>query len=190
MGTYKFECKNCGAVHTKNENDPNIKCCTKPEIVLLAFELSEAELSEYKAQLGDSYKEIQDIIKQYVDLPEDYIKFLSTWVLGTYFHSCFSTYPYLFLWAMRGSGKTRTLKLISALSAGGDGSVQNNLTEAVLFRIPQGTTTCIDEMEQVGSKEKQTLREILNSAYKKGMKVKRMKKVKKASGEDYVVETY
>jgi hypothetical protein len=45
-------------------------------------------------------------------------------------------------------------------------------------------------MEQVGSKEKQTLRELLNSAYKKGMKVKRMKKTKSKEGEEYVTETY
>jgi hypothetical protein len=84
---------------------------------------------------------------------------------------------------MRGSGKTRTLRLISALGCGGDGSVQNNLTEAVLFRIPRGKTTCIDEVEQIGSKEKATLRELLNAAYKKGMKVCRMKKTHKKNEE-------
>jgi len=110
--------------------------------------------------------------------------------MGTYFHEQFNTYPYLFFNAMRGSGKTRTLKLISSLGAKGDGSVQNNLTDAVLFRIPRGTTTCIDEVEQIGHRDKQTLRELLNSAYKKGMKVKRMKKVHKDKEEKQEVEVF
>lgn len=149
-------------------------------------------MDEIKARglLNDCYIESINMFKRYIDTTEDNYKFLALWCIGTYFHSEFDTYPYLFLNAMRGSGKTRTLKLISALSNGGDGSVQNNLTEAVLFRIPQHQTTCIDEVEQINSKEKQTLRELLNSAYKKGMKVKRMRKTFAKDGEKQVAETF
>lgn len=151
---------------------------------------TEEEITEMRIQLADCYEKIIRIFKEYVDMPEEKIKMISIWTMGTYFHKAFLTYPYLFFNAMRGSGKTRTLKLISSLGAKGDGSVQNNLTEAVLFRVPQGTTTCIDEIEQIGTKEKQTLRELLNSAYKKGMKVKRMRKVRSESGENQEVETF
>jgi hypothetical protein len=145
---------------------------------------------EYKFKIHNCYKLINSVLSNYVDMNPDYRKIVAIWIIGTYFHEDFNTYPYLFFNAMRGSGKTRLLKLVSSMAAKGDGSVQNNLTEAVLFRIPRGTTTCIDEVEQIGSKEKQTLREILNSAYKKGMKVKRMKKVKTMAGEEQKVETF
>lgn len=147
-------------------------------------------ISLARTKLYDSYNDILRVIKEYMDINEDYAKMIAIWIIGTYFHDCFNAYPYLFLNAMRGSGKTRLLKLISSLGAKGDGSVQNNLTEAVLFRIPKGTVTCIDEVEQIGSKEKQTLRELLNSAYKKGTKVKRMKKIKHKEGEDMITETF
>lgn len=149
------------------------------------------ETIEYcKRNLTQCYYDIVQFIKRYMDIKEDYAKIISIWIIGTYFHEKLPSYPYLFFNAMRGSGKTRLLKLISSLGAKGDGSVQNNLTEAVLFRISKGTTTCIDEVEQIGSKEKQTLRELLNSAYKKGMKVKRMRKSHTKDGEMQVVETF
>lgn len=143
-----------------------------------------------KEKIEQSYSRIIDVLKYYTDTTEDNYKLIAMWIIGTYFHEDFNTFPYLFFNAMRGSGKTRMLKLISCLGAKGDGCVQNNLTEAVLFRIPRGTTTCIDEVEQIGSKEKQTLRELLNSAYKKGMKVKRMRKSNTKEGEMQVTDTF
>jgi hypothetical protein len=136
------------------------------------------------------FYEIVKVLKDYLVLQEEYYSIVALWIMGTYAHEYFDTFPFLFLNAMRGSGKTRTLKLISALGSGGDGSVQNNLTEAVLFRNPRGVTTCIDEVEQIGSKEKQTLRELFNAAYKKGMKVKRIKKVKTKEGEKQIAEEF
>jgi hypothetical protein len=158
-----------------------------------AFEngiINEATKIIARLKLLDCYHEIIKILKYYLDMNENQYKLIAIWIIATYWHKDFDAFPYLFFNAMRGSGKTRTLKLISSIGAKGDGSVQNNLTEAVLFRIQKGVVTCIDEMEQVGKKEKQTLRELLNSAYKKGTKVKRMKKVhlRDGSEEQQVVE--
>jgi len=150
----------------------------------------EIHIVNARSKLAECYSLGREIHKRYVDIPEDYVKFITMWIISTYFQESFNTFPILFFNAMKGSGKTRELKLISALGSKGDGSVQNNLTEAVLFRIPRGTTTCIDEIEQIGGKEKQTLRELINSIYKKGMKVKRMKKVKKDGKEEQVVDVF
>jgi hypothetical protein len=141
-------------------------------------QFNELEIEQSKEVISFMYQEIITFMKKYLVMEESQYKIIALWILGTYAHEYFNTYPLLFFNAMRGSGKTRTLRLISALGNGGDGSVQNNLTEAVLFRIPRGKTTCIDEVEQIGNKEKATLRELLNAAYKKGMKVCRMKKTK------------
>ena len=59
------------------------------------------------------------------------------------------------------------------------------MREAVLFRMGK-RTLCIDEFEQVASKEAIALREILNASYKKGITIARMKKVK----EDYVLDEF
>jgi hypothetical protein len=188
-----FECQNCKGLY-KTEKTVEINklgcLCGSPNYKLIEFGCDEVDLIEARACYEDAYKDIINLQKQYIDLPEDYTKLISIWIIGTYMHKNFNTYPFLFFNAMRGSGKTRTLKFISALGANGDGSVQNNISDAALFRIPQGTTTCLDEIEQIGSKEKSTLRELLNSAYKRGIKVKRMKKVKRGGEETYVVEEY
>lgn len=146
------------------------------------------EKDELSIILGKIYEDIGSILKEYCDLREDYYTLISLWVIGTYIHKSFETYPYLFINAMRGSGKTRLLKLIAALSNKGD--VIGSLKESVLFRTPPGTTICLDEFESIGNKENQALRELLNAGYKKGMKIKRMKKVKKLTGEDFEVEVF
>ena len=192
----QYKCNKCEAILKSGEGSSTRSCslCGSSDISLITY--TEEEIINSKIKLDECYHGIIDILKYYIDTTEQNYKFISMWIIGTYFHEQFKTFPYLFFNAMRGSGKTRTLKLISSLAAKGDGSVQNNLTEAVLFRIPRGTTTCIDEVEQIGSKEKQTIRELLNSAYKRGMKVKRMKKanvMNKETGtreEKQIVETF
>jgi len=106
--------------------------------------------------------------------------------MGTYFHDCFSSYPYLYFNAMKGSGKSRLLNLIKILSKNGE--KLTSVTEAVLFR--ERGTLCIDEFEGIGKKGSENLRELLNTAYKKGGKVKRMRKVKSKDGESQEVEEF
>lgn len=140
--------------------------------------------------LGEAYEGIVEFIKDYMDMPEDQIKLIALWIVGTYFHEHFSTYPFLFINAMRGSGKTRLLNIISHFSKGGKGNVQTGLTESVLFRSPPGETLVLDECESLGGKDKAILREYLNACYKKGGVVRRMKKVKREGKEDYEVDTF
>lgn len=133
-----------------------------------------------------AYENIIKILHNYCDLKEEYYNIIALWIIGTYFHDDFPTYPYLFLNATKGSGKTRLLKLITKLSK--DGEILNSLTEAVLFRTKG--TLAIDEFEGVVRKGKETLLELLNSAYKKGTLVKRMVKRKTIEGEQQVPESF
>lgn len=148
--------------------------------------VNDETLRNLKEKLLDIYNRIIERLKFYCDLNEEYYNIVALWVIGTYFHKEFETYPYLFINAMRGSGKSRLLKLIAFLSR--NGKVENDMSEAVLFRTAKDKTFCIDEFENIGSKEKGTLRTLLNSAYKKGTIVERARKVK--STEDYVVEKF
>lgn len=148
------------------------------------FDLESYRLEKNNSLLG-IYNGMKEILKEYCDLNEEYYGIISLWAIGTYFHKNFPSYPYLFLNATKGGGKSRTMGLIIALTKG---SMLNSLTEAVLFRT-KGTLG-IDEFEGLERKEMAALRELLNSAYKKGVTVKRMKKAKTPEGEQQVVEEF
>lgn len=139
-----------------------------------------------KKGFGETYELIIEVLKDYCDIEEKYYSLIAIWIIGTYFHDNFPTYPYLFFNAMKGSGKSRVLRLIALLSK--DGELLNSLTEAVLFRT-KGTLG-IDEFESISKKGNENLKELLNSAYKKGIKVKRMRKVHTKEGEEQQVEEF
>jgi hypothetical protein len=138
------------------------------------------------SEIKEVYYEIINILKEFIETSEENYQFIALWILGTHFHDYFQTYPYLFINAMKGSGKSRLLKLIKTLSWHGD--MLASLSEAVLFRT--SGTLCIDEFEEIGGKDKNSLRELLNTAYKRGGKVKRMKKRHTVVGDEQVVEEF
>jgi len=137
--------------------------------------------------LKDIYENIIKVLKFYCDLKEENYSLIAVWIIGTYFYKNFSTYPYLYFNAPKGSGKTRLLKLIAKLSYNGD--ILVSISESVLFRTAGDSTICIDEFESLHGKEKQVLRELLNAGYKKGLGVKRAIKVKGIK-EKYEIERY
>jgi hypothetical protein len=146
----------------------------------------EEEIKQDNDELFMIYNKIIKVLKYYVDIDEKYYPLIAVWIIGTYQHHLFPSYPYLYFNAMRGSGKSRLLRLITCLAK--EGEMLNSLTEAVLFRT--NGTLGIDEFEGVDRKGKEALRELLNSAYKKGIKVKRMRKVKTKDGEGQEVEDF
>lgn len=152
--------------------------------------ISSETLGVAKEKLNQAYEQIIELLRYYVDMKEENYHIVALWIIGTYFHKQFSTYPILFINAMRGSGKTRLLKIISHLQYQGDGSVQNNISEAVLFRLARVRGIILDEIESLGNKDKGTLRELLNACYKKGARVQRMKKVKTKEGEEQIAESF
>ena len=146
-------------------------------------EMSEEEI---KRDAKKILPKIITVLKKYMDLEEDHYLLIAIWIIGTYFHQSFRSFPYLFFNAMKGSGKSRMLSLVTLLSK--NGIVLNSLTEAVLFRTTG--TLGIDEFEGVGRKGNENLKELLNSAYKKTGKVYRMKKVSGKDGETQEVEEF
>lgn len=139
-----------------------------------------------KELLLEAYENIIEILKKYVDINPIYHPIVAIWIIGTYLHHQFRSYPFLFFNAMKGSGKTRILNLIAYLS--NNGEIQQNMTEAVMFRT--NGTLCIDEFEGITRRGNENLRELLNAAYKKGSKVKRMKQKKTDKGVEQVVEEF
>jgi hypothetical protein len=132
------------------------------------------------------YDRIVEVLKYYSDLNPNYYNLVALWILGSYVNENFEVFPYLFINAMRGSGKTRLLKLITSMAR--EGQLMASMTEAVLFRTIG--TLAIDEFENLGSKDKNELRELLNAAYKKGITVTRMRKKKVLDGETQEAERF
>lgn len=128
-------------------------------------------------------KETKRILSKYIDTSEGNIQLLSLWLLGTYFHKQFETFPILQLLAQKRSGKTRTLKLLSSIAYSSDGSVSTSPTETFLFRHSEGALF-FDELETISSKEKSAFRETLNAVYKKGNKIVRYKEAKGGGYEE------
>ena len=142
----------------------------------------EEQIEETILTLYDAYNLLKKIIDKYMDMKEEDKTIVALWILAAIFHENFVTFPYLFLNASKESGKSRLLKLISHLL---NGICTTNLTEAVLFR--QRTPLAIDEFENISSKEKRNLRELLNMAYKKGGVVQRARKL---PNEKIVIDTF
>lgn len=132
------------------------------------------------------FSKVKKIFGKYIDTSELNYNLLTIWTLGTYFHDQMETYPLLTLMARKRSGKTRTLKLISSLACGSDGSISTSVTETFLFRHQEGSVF-FDEQERISSKEKGALRETINSVYKRGNKIVRYNE-KKVDGELKYVE--
>lgn len=138
-----------------------------------------------KEDLRETFFELIKIFDYYMDDTPENIVFYSLWVIGTYFHKYFTSYPYLFLNAMRGSGKSRLLKLIAEL---GNGRYTSSITEPIIFRT--SGLLCIDELESIGGKDKSTIRELLNAAYKNGLTIMRVIKKKDLSGDNMKIEEF
>lgn len=156
-------------------------------------DLSETEKSfldflkknDINTQLREIFFEILEVLDYYMDDTSENMVIYAIWIIGTYFHNQFQSYPYLFLNAMRGSGKSRLLKLISVLGAG---KYTSSITEPIIFRTKG--LICIDELESIGSKDKTSLRELLNASYKKGMTIMRVIKKKGIGGDNMLIEEF
>lgn len=145
--------------------------------------MTKKDVIKKEEKLNKLFNDLIELFQYYLDDKPENLIIYSLWTIGVQFHDQFITYPYLFLNAIKGSGKSRLLRLIAEIS---DGKFTIAITEAGLYRTKG--LLCIDETESLHSKEKQALKEILNSSYKKGQKIIRMKKVKSRTEEKYEAE--
>jgi len=181
----KFECLNCKAIVTVSaESDGSeIKCCKNPKLELAAYTYDDKDAEKAMKSLREAYDSLIKIYQKYLDWDSEEIKLQAIWVIGTYLYKEFRTFPYKYINAMKGSGKTRLLKLTEVLSW--KGKLVVNMSDSALFRLADSHTLIFDEAEGITNKEKQTQREILNSGYKKGGKITRTKEKYTKDGKDW-----
>ena len=143
---------------------------------------SEAEQPVHCEKAETIYQNIFRVFNKYMDLPEAEIGIITLWAMGAkVLHKALPSFPYLFFNATKGSGKSRILRLLAFLT---DGRYVVSPSETVLFRTTD--PLFIDEFESVANKEKNNLRELLNSAYKQGAAVPRAVRREKREGGEKV----
>ena len=132
---------------------------------------------KYFVSIPGVYWKVYNYIKRFISFPdESYLSFVSLWVMGTYLFMIFRYYPYVWLNAEKGSGKTLLMEILSSIAFNGE--LITNPTESVIFRDISNNliTMFIDEVEQLRKRDKDTygsLISILNAGFNKAGVVKR-----------------
>jgi hypothetical protein len=137
----------------------------------------------------DVYFNVKKAWESFLEFPEPRVyKFISLWSVGTYFFHLFESYPYVLLYGLKRTGKTRTLTVASLVCF--NAIFSNNISTSSLFRLIQSgrCTLLLDEAENLAIKERvQELRNLLLAGYKRGAKVWRTEKTR---GERLVPEQF
>jgi hypothetical protein len=121
------------------------------------------------------YDEVVALLKRYVEFQhEAHYAIVALWIIGTYLHPLFTTYPFLYFHGTRGVGKSKTLNFIRMVAFNAINSV--GITASSLFRCCQGqaATLLIDESGYLRNKQRyDELRTLLYGRYKDGATVQR-----------------
>ncbi len=124
------------------------------------------------ASIAEVFNDIYQLCKRYIDFGNDlWAKYNALWIMGTYFHRIFETYPYVHLNGDMESGKTKTLTFTAWLSFNGELTFTSSSSYVVRVIHHNHSTCCIDEAERLkGSddQDSQLLIAMYNSGYKKG----------------------
>ncbi|MEM5777205.1 MAG: hypothetical protein QXJ06_02045 [Candidatus Aenigmatarchaeota archaeon] len=152
---------------------------------LFEYGIVEFYYESFTSLLEDIFSLLEKVFEKYIDSTNENRKIWCLWVIASKFYYEFPTFPYLLLNATKRSGKSRLLKLTSFIS---DGIYTTNLTEAVLFRTKK--PLFIDEAENLDAKEKKSLNELLNFAYKRGGKILRVEKLKTKKQEKFYTKEF
>ena len=127
------------------------------------------------------FNRIKKLYEKYVYLEEGYYDLHAVWDIGTYFFNCFEIYPYIELNGLKGTGKTKVMRISEKLTFNGKLFIAP--TPATVFRFVERNkpTLYIDEAEKLfksyGHKaDNSDLVELLNAGYTKAGRVPRVEK--------------
>jgi len=147
--------------------------------------------SDYEVNISSLYHKIHSYIKRFIHFPDEaYLTYVTLWIMGTYVFMLFRYYPYVWLNAEKGSGKTLLMEILSAIAFNGE--LITSPTESVIFRDISNNliTMFIDEVEDLRKRDKDiysSIISILNSGCNKAGVVKRSESNGRGS---FVVKSY
>lgn len=140
------------------------------------------------------YNAIHEYISKFIKFPEPaYLNFIVLWVIGTYCYRIFRYYPYVWLNAEKGSGKSLLMAVLKPIAFNAE--LITNPTEAVIFRdvSNNGITMFVDEVEQLRKQNKDvfsSLISLLNVGFEKSGSVKRIEGNGKGGFESKAYNAY
>lgn len=121
-------------------------------------------------------RDLQTFLTDYVALSDpQYTLALSLWVIATYLWPDFDAFPYLSITSdTKRSGKTRLAELLSFTCS--NPRMLTGATAATVFRLieDESPTLFFDEAESQSSEAADTMREVMNSGYRRGQFVPRV----------------
>jgi hypothetical protein len=136
---------------------------------VLHFLNSETEIQP----LSVIYEKIYASLQTYLDFADPRTaSMLTLWIMGTFVYRLFPAFPYLYFTGTRGSGKTKTLDILSLLSFNGMHSSCRSSAAGLLRLVDgDGATLCLDEAEKLwDQRDEQSgyIQDLLRLGYKDG----------------------
>ena len=131
--------------------------------------------------LGDVFDLIVEKLSHYIDLPDERnYQCIALWVLATYFYLTFHAFPYLHVFGVFQSGKTKIVQI--AVLLGFNGLMTTNTTAAALFRLVHnnGSVCGLDEADSLDKAKDDVsaaILQILRTGYKRGGSIPRCETV-------------
>jgi len=116
------------------------------------------------------YEKILQQFRTYIDFgdPRQH-QLMAIWVIGTYFHRMFDSFPYIRVYGNFASGKTKTSQLAMEMAFNGELTATSSASYTVRSIHDNNSSCGIDEVEKLGrDSDSQTLISVYNSGYKKG----------------------
>ena len=144
----------------------------------------------FKVQATSIFEDIRKYLCRFIYFVDPvHLDYLALWAMGTYVFMIFRYFPYVWVTAEKGSGKTLLMEVLREIVFNGE--LLSNPTEAVVFRDVEYNkiTMLLDEIEQLHKDDKDThgaVMRVLNSGFNKSGKVKRIEKNSK--GEQKIAE--
>lgn len=130
-----------------------------------------------EVKLSEIYTKISNYLGDFIFFKDNLERtYLTLWLIGTYFYKIFKYYPYVWITAEKGSGKTLLMEVADLIAFNGD--MASNVTEASIYRDVDcnSITMFLDEVEKLGKKDSDThgaLMSILNTGFASSGFVKR-----------------
>ena len=139
--------------------------------------------------LKEICEEIRELIRYNIDMDETASTVLALGIVGTYIHQVFDAFPYFWINGVKGTGKSRLLELIDALSY--HSIIGADFSAPAIFRFvdKQHATICFDEVERLqhkDSEENARKLALLNCGYRSSGKVHLVEKM----GDDLVPRSF
>lgn len=144
-----------------------------------------------KTTLNEVYENIKNELKKYLHFDDEKeYDFITLWIIGTYFHRLFKSYPYLYIGGSKRTGKSKLLDFLYCVCFNAQEVVSPTL--ATIYRMidDSSCTLLFDEEYKVANKEESDFRSILLKGYKKGGLVPRMRESDKKNYSISLFEAY